>query len=141
MSTFCLGRGNSMTEGERFCESVPTPRRATVTPRSAGSARLPPETSGKAVFSLICGVFPSSSSRSWLSSSDTSRSEIARVLTIERRGLGSLESCLACGWCSSALFDWGFTAYARLKGNQQRSGFVTRDGCLMMRTLNMAEIA
>ena len=60
MSTFCLGCGNSMAEGERFCGVCghDSQAGATVTPIDPQVAfGLPPETSGKAVFSLICGVF------------------------------------------------------------------------------------
>ncbi len=59
MSTFCLGCGNSMADGEQFCgacgrdsqASAPAPR---VDPLAAMG--LPPETSGKAIFSFICGI-------------------------------------------------------------------------------------
>ena len=59
MSSFCLGCGHSMSEGERFCgicgkdsqagSSVPA-----VDPSVAFG--LPPETSGKAIFSLVSGL-------------------------------------------------------------------------------------
>ncbi|HYM74639.1 MAG TPA: DUF4190 domain-containing protein [Candidatus Dormibacteraeota bacterium] len=59
MSTFCLGCGNSVTEGERYCAvcgrdlqaGADVPR---IDPQVAFG--LPPETSGKAIFSLICGI-------------------------------------------------------------------------------------
>jgi hypothetical protein len=59
VSSFCLGCGNSLRDGERFCgicgrdsqadASVPA-----IDPEVAFG--LPPETSGKAIFSLICGI-------------------------------------------------------------------------------------
>ena len=59
MSSFCLGCGNSLSEGERFCgncgrdsqASAAVPR---VDPQVAFG--LLPETSGKAIFSLISGL-------------------------------------------------------------------------------------
>ena len=59
MSSFCLGCGNSMAEGERFCgvcgrDCEAGASVAPVDPQVAFG--LPPETSGKAVFSLICGI-------------------------------------------------------------------------------------
>ena len=59
MSSFCLGCGNSMAAGERFCgicgrDSQASPAAPTVDPAVAFG--LPPETSGKAIFSLICGI-------------------------------------------------------------------------------------
>jgi len=58
MSSFCLGCGNSLAEGERFCSicgrdslvGVAVPR---VDPAVAFG--LPAENSGKAIFSLVCG--------------------------------------------------------------------------------------
>ena len=59
MSSFCLGCGNSMAEGERYCaacgrDSQADASVAAVDPQVAFG--LPPETSGKAIFSLICGI-------------------------------------------------------------------------------------
>jgi hypothetical protein len=59
MSSFCLGCGNGMSEGERFCgicgrDSLATSARPAVDPAVAFG--LPPETSGKAIFSLISGL-------------------------------------------------------------------------------------
>lgn len=58
MSSFCLGCGNGMSEGERFCGICGRDSQATaglaVDPGVAFG--LAPETSGKAIFSLICGV-------------------------------------------------------------------------------------
>jgi hypothetical protein len=57
MASFCLGCGHSLDEGERFCSacgkdsaSAPGPR---IDPGIAFG--LAPETSGKAIFSLVCG--------------------------------------------------------------------------------------
>jgi hypothetical protein len=59
MSSFCLGCGNGMSEGERFCgicgrDSLATSARSAVDPAVAFG--LAPETSGKAIFSLISGL-------------------------------------------------------------------------------------
>ena len=59
MSSFCLGCGNSLAEGERFCGTCGRDSQAgtslpAVDPTVAFG--LPPETSGKAIFSLVCGV-------------------------------------------------------------------------------------
>src|SRR5580698_3793623 len=58
MSSFCLDCGNSMAAGERFCgicgrDSLAGSATA-VDPAVAFG--LAPETSGKAIFSLICGI-------------------------------------------------------------------------------------
>ncbi|HTZ84582.1 MAG TPA: DUF4190 domain-containing protein [Candidatus Acidoferrales bacterium] len=59
MSSFCLGCGNSLAEGERYCEvcgrdSQTNPATPAVDPAVAFG--LPPETSGKAIFSLVSGI-------------------------------------------------------------------------------------
>jgi len=59
VSSFCLGCGNSLTEGERFCaacgrDSQAGTSVAAIDPEVAFG--LPPETSGKAIFSFICGI-------------------------------------------------------------------------------------
>ncbi len=59
MSSFCLGCGNSLAEGERFCETCGRDARAagSVVPEDPSVAfGFPPETSGKAIFSLISGI-------------------------------------------------------------------------------------
>ena len=57
MSSFCLGCGKSLAEGEQFCGScgrdVSAPASPPVDPAVAFG--LPPETSGKAIFSVISG--------------------------------------------------------------------------------------
>jgi type IV pilus assembly protein PilA len=63
VSSFCTGCGNSMAQGERFCRAcgrdsaAPAP---TVPPAQFGATPVsgePAETSGKAIISLICGLF------------------------------------------------------------------------------------
>jgi Domain of unknown function (DUF4190) len=59
MSSFCLGCGNGMSEGERFCgicgrDSLAPSSRPAVDPAVAFG--LPPQTSAKAIFSLISGL-------------------------------------------------------------------------------------
>ncbi|MGP0017674.1 MAG: DUF4190 domain-containing protein [Candidatus Sulfotelmatobacter sp.] len=59
MSSFCLGCGNGMAEGERFCGVCGRDALAASTGRAVDPAvafGLPPETSGKAIFSLVSGV-------------------------------------------------------------------------------------
>jgi hypothetical protein len=59
MSSFCLGCGNGMAEGERFCGVCGRDALAPSAGRAVDPAvafGLPPETSGKAIFSLISGV-------------------------------------------------------------------------------------
>jgi Domain of unknown function (DUF4190) len=59
MSSFCLGCGNGMSQGERFCgicgrDSLATSTGPAIDPAVAFG--LAPETSGKAIFSLISGL-------------------------------------------------------------------------------------
>jgi len=59
MSSFCLGCGNGLSEGERFCgicgrDSLAPSSRPAVDPAVAFG--LPPQTSAKAIFSLISGL-------------------------------------------------------------------------------------
>lgn len=59
MSSFCLGCGNSLAEGERFCPACGRDSQtgASVPRIDPGVAfGLAPETSGKAIFSLVCGL-------------------------------------------------------------------------------------
>jgi|KBSMisStaDraftv2_1062788.scaffolds.fasta_scaffold213245_1 hypothetical protein len=60
VSSFCLGCGKSIADGERFCgacgrDTQSAPNTPAVDPAVAWG--LLPETSGKAIFSLICGIF------------------------------------------------------------------------------------
>jgi hypothetical protein len=59
MSSFCLGCGNSSAEGARFCEICGRDAQAAANFPSVDPSvafGLPPETSGKAIFSLISGI-------------------------------------------------------------------------------------
>jgi hypothetical protein len=58
MSSFCQGCGNGMSEGERFCGVCGKDALAgSAAPVDPGIAfGLPPETSGWAIFSFVCGV-------------------------------------------------------------------------------------
>lgn len=59
MSSFCLGCGNSLAAGERFCGSCGRDALAGAdAPRvdPAVAFGLMPETSGKAIFSVVCGA-------------------------------------------------------------------------------------
>ena len=59
MSSFCLGCGNSVPENERYCAVCGRDQQAgaavaRIDPQVAFG--LAPETSGKAIFSLVCGI-------------------------------------------------------------------------------------
>jgi hypothetical protein len=57
VATFCLGCGNSISEDERFCPICgrdSSPSAPHIDPGVAFG--LAPETSGKAIFSLVCGL-------------------------------------------------------------------------------------
>lgn len=59
MNSFCLGCGKSLAEGEQFCsncgrDASASPAAPRIDPSIAFG--LPPENSGKAIFSLICGI-------------------------------------------------------------------------------------
>ena len=59
MSSFCLGCGNSITDGDRYCVACGRDAQAAASvpvldPQVAFG--FPAETSGKAIFSLICGI-------------------------------------------------------------------------------------
>ena len=60
MSSFCPGCGNSLSEGDTFCAVCgrsTSASAAAATPVDPSVAfGLPPETSGKAIFSLVCGI-------------------------------------------------------------------------------------
>lgn len=59
MSSFCLGCGNSLAAGEQFCGICGRDSRAGAAVRAVDPSvafGLPPETSGKAIFSLISGI-------------------------------------------------------------------------------------
>jgi len=59
VSSFCLGCGNSLAEGERFCGICGRDSQAGAALRAVDPSvafGLPPETSGKAIFSLISGI-------------------------------------------------------------------------------------
>jgi type IV pilus assembly protein PilA len=61
MSLFCAGCGNSMTAGDQFCRVCGRQTASGAAVTSATSAPPlpvgPPQTSGKAIVSLICGLF------------------------------------------------------------------------------------
>jgi len=57
MSSFCPGCGNSVAEGERFCAHCGRDSSAGTAPTDPAAAfGFPPENSGKAIFSFICGL-------------------------------------------------------------------------------------
>jgi hypothetical protein len=57
MSSFCMGCGNSLSKDERFCGVCGRDSQAQAAPVDPSVAfGLPPETSGKAIFSVIAGL-------------------------------------------------------------------------------------
>jgi hypothetical protein len=59
MSSFCGGCGNSLSEDDIYCSicgRAVSATAATPPPDPAIAFGLPPETSGKAIFSLVCGI-------------------------------------------------------------------------------------
>ena len=56
MSLFCMGCGNSLSKDERYCGICGRDSQAQAAPVDPSVAfGLPPETSGKAIFSLVTG--------------------------------------------------------------------------------------
>ena len=56
MSSFCMGCGNSLSKDERYCGICGRDSQAQAAPVDPSVAfGLPPETSGKAIFSLVTG--------------------------------------------------------------------------------------
>jgi hypothetical protein len=147
MSSFCLGCGTSLSEGERFCgncgrdSSLPL---AAAPPDPAASFGFPPETSGKAIFSLVCGVlflFPPSAIVAvifgHLSLSEIRRSArrlAGRGLAIAGLVLGYMGVAITAVWVV-------LIAVSIPKTLQQARGGSETSAVATMRTLNTAEIA
>lgn len=151
MSTFCLGCGNSMTEGERFCGICghDSQAGASVTPIDPQVAfGLPPETSGKAVFSLICGVFFIILPLSIVAVifGYIALSEI-RKNPGRWKGRGLAIAGIVLGYVGVvfivALFGLGIYGVRKASREINNAGLRASEGSVVssMRTLNMAEIA
>ena len=151
MSSFCLGCGNSLAEGEQFCGACGRDSQAgaavpPVDPQVAFG--LPPETSGKAIFSLICGILfiilPVSIVAvifGYIALSEIRKSPgrwKGRGLAITGIVLGYVGVAFIVAFFGLGIYEVRKTAKdidnAALSANQ---GFVVSS----MRTLNMAEIA
>jgi Domain of unknown function (DUF4190) len=154
MSSFCLGCGKSLAEGERFCASCGRDSLAAAGPPvdPAVAFGLPPETSGKAIFSLIAGLIiffiPLSVCAvifGYLALWEIRRSPgrlKGRGLAISGIILGFLGVAFTFGWI-------GFGVYTIRKQEQrfkERSASISSMGnenspVAALRTLNTAEIA
>jgi len=151
VSSFCLGCGNSLAEGEQFCGACGRDSQAgaavpPVDPQVAFG--LPPETSGKAIFSLICGllfiILPLSIVAvifGYIALAEIRKSPgrwKGRGLAITGIVLGSVGVACIVAFFGLGIYEVRKTAKdidnAALSANQ---GFVVSS----MRTLNMAEIA
>ncbi|HKV79164.1 MAG TPA: DUF4190 domain-containing protein [Candidatus Sulfotelmatobacter sp.] len=151
MSSFCLGCGNSLAEGEQFCgacgrDSLAGAGVARVDPEVAFG--LPPETSGKAIFSLICGtlfiILPLSIVAlifGYLALSEIRKSPgrlKGRGLAIAGIVLGYLGVA-----CIAGLFGLGFYAVRKTEKEitEGAAGIGKASVVSSMRSVNMAEIA
>ncbi len=153
MSSFCLGCGNSMAEGERFCGICGRDSAAGATvPRidPAVAFGLPPETSGKAIFSLVCGFiilfFPFSISAvvfGYLALADIRRSPgrlTGRWLAIAGIVLGYLGVAFTVGIIGLGIYGVR-TAEKRAKNEIVRMSGGETSAVSAVRALNTAEIA
>ncbi len=150
MSSFCLGCGTALADGERFCANcgrdISAPPAPHVDPSVAFG--LPPENSGKGIFSLICGLLlfiPPASIVAvifgHLSLSDIRRS--GGRLT----GRGLAIAGLILGYIGVAIWTvfFGMVALTIPKTMKQMQSAQAATGrtstVAAMRTLNTAEIA
>ena len=148
MSSFCLGCGTTISESERFCSncgrdsSLPA---ATPLPDPSASFGFPPETSGKAIFSLICGIFflfPPSAIVAVIFG-HLSRSEIRRSAG-KLAGKGMALAGVILGYVGVALtVMWivliGISVPKAMRA--MREGNTVASPVAAIRTLNTAEIA
>jgi hypothetical protein len=154
MSSFCLGCGNSISEDERFCPmcgrdfSVPGPR---IDPGVAFG--LAPETSGKAIFSLVCGLLfiflPLSVVAvvfGHLSLSEIRRSAgrlTGKGLAVTGLVLGYIGVVLLVGFIGLGIY--GIQMQKRMQGTVGKTSVISARGdtsvVSAVRTLNTAEIA
>lgn len=151
MSSFCLGCGNSIPEGERYCgvcgrDSQAGASVAAVDPQVAFG--LAPETSGKAIFSLVCGILfiilPFSVIAvifGYIALSEIGKSPgrlKGRGLAITGIVLGYVGVAFIVG-----LFGLGIYEIRKDQREVNNAAFATSEGSVVssMRTLNMAEIA
>lgn len=151
MSSFCLGCGNSLAGGERFCgacgrDSQAGAAMAPVDPQVAFG--LPPETSGKAIFSLICGILfiilPLSVVAvifGYIALSEIRKSP-GRL-----KGRGLAITGIVLGYlgvvCIAGFFGLGFYEVQKTAKDIDNAALSAKEAFVVssMRTLNMAEIA
>lgn len=154
MSTFCLGCGHSMADRERFCGSCGRDT-AAVALRPVDPAvafGLPPETSRKAIFSLVCGFivlfFPFSVSAvifGYLALWDIRRNPGG----LKGRGLAIAGIVLGYLGVAFTIFLIGFGIYSvrttEKRMREQRASISTvgseNSAVAALRILNTAEIA
>ena len=151
MSSFCLGCGTALAEGERFCancgrDSASTAPVSNLHPEAAFG--LPPENSGKGIFSLICGLlmfFPPASIVAVVFG-HLSLSDI-RKGGGQLKGKGLAISGLILGYIGTAIWTVFFVMVAitipkTMKRMQSVNATPSRGSAVSaMRTLNTAEIA
>jgi len=154
MSSFCLGCGQSLAEGEQFCSSCGRDVSAAASPPvdPAVAFGLPPETSGKAIFSLISGFLilfvPFSICAvifGYLALGEIRRNPgrlKGRGLAITGIVLGYLGVALTVGWIGLGIHS----VNKEQKRMKQRRASISSAGSessaiLALRTLNTAEIA
>jgi len=151
VSSFCLGCGNSIAEGERYCsvcgrDSQAGTSIAAVDPQVAFG--LPAETSGKALFSLVCGILfiilPFSIIAvifGYIALSDIRKSPgrlKGRGLAITGIVLGYVGVAFIAG-----LIGLGIYGIRKAQKEITNAAFATSEGSVVssLRTLNTAEIA
>lgn len=154
MSSFCSGCGNSLTAGERFCGSCGRDSQAAAGPPldPAVAFGLPPETSGKAIFSLFCGIiilfFPFSICAvifGYLALGDIRKSPgrlKGRGVAISGIVLGYLGVVLTIGFIGLAIYGIR-TEEKRMREPRASMSSVSGENSAVaaLRTLNTAEIA
>jgi hypothetical protein len=151
VSSFCLGCGNSVAEGERYCgvcgrDSLAGTSIPAVDPQVAFG--LPPETSDKAIFSLVCGILfvilPFSIIAvlfGYIALSEIRKSP-GRL-----KGRGLAITGIVLGYVGVAfiggLVGLGIYEFRKAQKEINNAAFATSEGSVVssMRTLNTAEIA
>jgi hypothetical protein len=147
MSSFCAGCGNSLSEGDSFCSTCGRSVFATSASPPLDPAvafGLPPEPSGKAIFSLVCGVlffFPPSAIAAVLFG-HLSLSEIRRSAG-RLGGRGLAIAGMVLGYSGLAAFSvlLIIAALKIPKISRQYMGTDQSSAAAAVRTLNTAEIA
>jgi hypothetical protein len=155
MGSFCLGCGNSISEDERFCPICGRDPSASGPRIDPGVAfGLAPETSGKAIFSLVCGllfiILPLSIVAvvfGHLSLSEIRRSAgrlTGKGLAITGIVLGYIGVVLLAGFVGLATY-YGVQEQRNLakRADMRKGSVISSESSVVsaVRTLNTAEIA